>query len=83
MSQFDPTRTFLDLYQPRRAAFHALLAAEPMLKLRSMKQQDHEPASSGPEKPRKPSRTEEAQRIVEEYADGLREILKKLRKLFH
>ena len=41
------------------------------------------PASSGPEKPRKPSRTEEAQRIVEEYADGLREILKKLRKLFH
>jgi len=54
-----------------------------MLKLRSKKRQDHEPASSGPEKPRKPSRTEEAQRIVEEYADGLREILKKLRKLFN
>jgi hypothetical protein len=65
------------------AAFHELLAAEPMPKLRSMKRQDHEPDSSEPEKPRKPSRTEEAQRIVEEYADGLREILKKLRKLFH
>jgi len=47
-----------------------------------MKPQDDEPAS-GPEKPSKPSRTEEAQRIVEEYADGLREILKRLRKLFH
>jgi hypothetical protein len=82
-SAVGPERTFLDLYQPRRAAFHELLAAEPMLKLRSMKRQDHEPASSGPEKPRKPSRTEEAQRIVEEYSDGLREILKKLRKLFH
>jgi hypothetical protein len=54
-----------------------------MLKLRSMKRQDHEPASSGPEKPRRPSRTEEARRIVEEYADDLREILKKLRKLFN
>ena len=41
-----------------------------------MKRQDHEPASSGPEKPRKPSRTEEAQRIVEEYANSLREILR-------
>jgi hypothetical protein len=71
------------IYINHGAAFHELLAAEPMLKLRSMKRQDHEPASSGPEKPRKPSRTEEAQRIVEEYADGLREILKKLRKLFH
>jgi hypothetical protein len=47
-----------------------------------MKQQDHEPAS-GPDKPRKPSRTEEARRIVEEYADDLREILKKFRKLFN
>jgi hypothetical protein len=55
----------------------------PMLELRSMKRQDHEPASSGPEKPRKPSRTEEALRIVEEYADSLREILKKLRKIFN
>jgi hypothetical protein len=48
-----------------------------------MTRQDHEPASSAPEKPRKLSRTEEAQRIVEEYADGLREILKKLRKIFN
>jgi sugar (pentulose or hexulose) kinase len=77
----DPERTFLDLYQPRRAAFHELLAVEPMLKRRSMKRQDHEPVSSGPEKPRKPSRTEEARRIVEEYANDLREILEKLRKL--
>jgi hypothetical protein len=48
-----------------------------------MKRQDHEPASSGPDKPRKPSRTEEAQRVVEEYIDSLREILKKLRKIFN
>jgi hypothetical protein len=48
-----------------------------------MKRQDHEPASSGPEKPKKPSRTDEARRIVEEYANGLREILEKLRKLFN
>jgi hypothetical protein len=34
----------------------------------------------GPEKLSKPSRTEQARRIVEEYADDLREILKKLRK---
>jgi hypothetical protein len=47
-----------------------------------MKQQDHEP-TSGPDKPRKSSRTEEARRIVEEYADDLREILKKFRKLFN
>jgi hypothetical protein len=47
-----------------------------------MKPQDDEPAS-GPEKPSKPSRMEEAWRIVEEYADDLREILKKLRKLFN
>jgi hypothetical protein len=48
-----------------------------------MKRQDHEPASSGPEKSKKPSRTEEARRIVEEYANNLREILEKLRKLFN
>jgi hypothetical protein len=48
-----------------------------------MKRQDHEPALSGPEKPSKLSRTEEARRIVEEYAAGLREILQKLRKLFN
>jgi hypothetical protein len=39
--------------------------------------------ASVPEKPSKPSRTEQARRIVEEYADDLREILKKLRKLFN
>jgi hypothetical protein len=36
-----------------------------------------------PESPSKPSRTEEARRIIEEYADDLRKILKKLRKLFN
>jgi hypothetical protein len=40
----------------------------------SMMPQDH---ASGPEPPSKPSRTEEARRIVEEYADDLRKILKK------
>jgi hypothetical protein len=52
------------------------------LKLRSMKSHDDEPAL-GHEKSRKPSRSEEARRIVQEYADDLREILKKLRKLFN
>jgi len=47
-----------------------------------MKPQDDGPAS-GPEKPSKPSRTEEALRIVGEYADDLREILKNFRKLFN
>jgi hypothetical protein len=47
-----------------------------------MKPQDDKPAS-GPEKPSKSSRTEEALRIVEEYADDLREVLKKFRKLFN
>jgi len=47
-----------------------------------MKPQDDEPAS-GPKKRSKPSRTEEARRIVEDYADDLREILKKLRELFN
>jgi hypothetical protein len=47
-----------------------------------MMPQDHEP-TPGPEPPSKPSRTEEARRILEEYADDLREILKKLRKLFN
>jgi hypothetical protein len=47
-----------------------------------MMPQDDEP-TSGPEPPSKPSRTQEARRIVEEYADDLREILKKLRKLFN
>ena len=31
----------------------------------------------------KPSRQEEALRIIEEYAAGLREIIKKLRHKFH
>jgi hypothetical protein len=59
------------------------LGVEPKLSIkgRSMKRQDHEPASSGPEKPSKPSRTEEARRIVEEYVNDLRAILKKFRKL--
>jgi hypothetical protein len=47
-----------------------------------MKPQDDEPAL-GPEKPSKPSRTEEARRIVEEYLDDIREILKKFRKPFN
>jgi hypothetical protein len=47
-----------------------------------MMPQDDEP-TSGSEPPSKPSRTEEALRIVEEYADDLRKILKKLRKLFN
>src|SRR6266478_6984162 len=84
-SGFDPERTFLDLYQSRTAAFHKLLAVsqcEGGLKAPFMKPQHDEPAS-GPEKPSKPSRTEEARRIVEEYADDLREILKKFRKLFN
>jgi hypothetical protein len=46
-----------------------------------MKPQDDERAS-GPEKRSNPSRTEEARRIVEEYADDLRKILEMLRKLF-
>jgi hypothetical protein len=48
-----------------------------------MKRQDDKPASSGLENPSKPSRTEEARRIVKEYADDLRRILEKLRKLFN
>ena len=49
----------------------------------SMKPQDDEPTSSGPKKPSKPSRAEEARRIVEEYANDLREILQELRKFFN
>jgi hypothetical protein len=48
-----------------------------------MKPQDDEPASSGPEKPSKPSRMEEARRIAAEYANDLREMLQKLRKFFN
>jgi hypothetical protein len=50
---------------------------------RSIKPQADELPSSGLKKPRKPSRTEEAWRVVEEYANDLREILKKLRKFFN
>jgi hypothetical protein len=39
-----------------------------------------EEPSPGKEPPSKPTRTEEARRIIEEYANDLREIL--LRKLF-
>jgi hypothetical protein len=39
--------------------------------------------TSWPEPPSKPLRTQEARRIVEDYADDLRAILKKLRKLFN
>ena len=80
-----PNGHILDLDQSRTAAFHKLLAVsqcEGGLKAPFMKPQHDEPAS-GPEKPSKPSRTEEAWRIVEEYADDLREILKKFRKLFN
>jgi hypothetical protein len=52
-------------------------------RLHSMKPPDDEPVSSRPEKPSKPSRTEEARRIVQEYANDLREILQKLRTLFN
>jgi hypothetical protein len=78
----DLERTFLDLYQPRKAAFR--LTCEPVLRRASVSlmPQDDEPPS-GLELPSKPSRTQEARRIVEEYANDLREILKKLRKRFN
>jgi hypothetical protein len=41
-----------------------------------MPQTDEEP-------PPKPSRLEEARRIIEEYADDLREIIRKLRRKIH
>jgi hypothetical protein len=48
-----------------------------------MNPQDDKPAS-GPEKPSEPSSEEEARRIIlEEYADDLRKLLRKLRKLFN
>jgi hypothetical protein len=55
---------------------------EQISRLRSIMPQDDEP-TSGPELPSKPSRTQEARRIVEEYADDLKVILKKFRKLFN
>jgi hypothetical protein len=47
-----------------------------------MKPPDDEPASPPPEKPSKPTRTKEARRIIQEYANDLREILQRFRKLF-
>jgi hypothetical protein len=38
-----------------------------------------EPRSGKDEPPPKPSRSEEARRIIEEYTAGLREIIKRLR----
>lgn len=57
----------------QRAIFRILTVMKPQ----------HDQPASGPEKPSKPSGTEQARRIVEEYADDLREILKMLRKLFN
>jgi len=37
----------------------------------------------GKEPPSKPTRLEDARRIIEEYANDLREIIKKLRQHFH
>jgi hypothetical protein len=42
-----------------------------------------EPASPKPIKEPKPSRLEEARRIIEEYANDLREIIKKLARKMH
>jgi hypothetical protein len=47
-----------------------------------MMPQNDKPTSE-PQPPSKPSRTEEARRIVEERANDLREILNKFRKLFN
>ena len=44
----------------------------------------NKPDEPDQDKPRpKPSPTEEARRIVEEYANGLRDIIKKLRQRFN
>jgi hypothetical protein len=46
--------------------------------------QPDEPDHSGKKAPkRKPSRLEEVRRVIEEYADDLREIIKKLRQRLH
>jgi hypothetical protein len=37
----------------------------------------------GKEPPSKPTRVEDARRIIEEYANDLREIIRKLRQHFH
>jgi hypothetical protein len=43
-------------------------------------QHAEEPLSGKDEPPPKPSRLEEARRVIEEYAADLREIIKKLRR---
>jgi hypothetical protein len=44
----------------------------------------NKPDERDQDKPRpEPSRSEEALRIIEEYANGLREIIKKLRQRFN
>jgi hypothetical protein len=45
----------------------------------------NEPDKPGPNEPAKPkpSRLEEARRVIEEYAEDLREILRKLRQRLH
>jgi hypothetical protein len=47
-----------------------------------MSQSDEPPAGERTSKP-KPSRLEEARRIIEEYAEELREIIRKLRRRLH
>jgi hypothetical protein len=62
-----------------------VLAVEPMLRRTQAPfvKPQHDKPTSEPEKPSKPSRMEQACRIVAEYADDLREILKKFRKLLN
>jgi hypothetical protein len=42
-----------------------------------------DPQPNKDEPPPKPSRSEEARGVIEEYAADLREIIRKLRKRFH
>jgi hypothetical protein len=44
------------------------------------KESPHDKDQSSPKMSHKTSRMEEARRIIEEYADDLREIIKKLRR---
>jgi len=45
-----------------------------------MKPSPYEPRRDNDKPPSKPTRLEEARRIIEGYADDLREIIKKLRR---
>jgi hypothetical protein len=77
--------TFLDLDQRQKPAVQRCWQRADVRqtsKLFSTMPQDDEPTSRR-KPPSKPSRTQEALRVAEEYAEDLREILKKLRKLFH